>query len=229
MNKRNTILAVTSAALVLVLVMVAWFSLGRADDPSDASSQPPSTSPSATRSTPAASPSPSPSKRCTTTTDGFVPTRFTFEGGLEADEKVLSLPLDDKGLIPAPPPSEERTAAWWNGGPKPGTAGKTVLSIHTYRNGKALGNEMYADGTSHLQPGDLIKLHGDNGEVACYEFTEAKKIRVDEYDPDSDMMVDDEGDSEVVIIICWDFDKSVDESTGADPWHSRVLFYGKLV
>lgn len=225
-NTRNKIIAIVAAVVALILVVAGGLYLARPKDKPEAAP-----TPSASASAPASStvPSPSPSKKltCTTTTDGFVPVRYTFSGALKADEKVLSLGQDEEGNIAAPPPAEKRTAAWWNEGPKPGTPGKTVLSIHTYRNGKALGNEMYKDGTSQMKPGDEIKIYGENGEVACYKFTEAKKVMVDEYDPDSDVMVDFEGDSEVAIIICWDFDGKA-EDQGQEAWKSRVFFYGEL-
>lgn len=226
-NTRNKIIAIVAAVVVLALVVAGGLYLAKPKDRPEAASSPSASAPSQSA---AASPSASQSQglKCTTTTKGFTPVRYTFEGGLKADEKVLSLGQDKDGNIAAPPPSEKRTAAWWNEGPKPGTAGKTVLSIHTYRNGKALGNEMYADGKSHMNAGDLIKLYGENGEVACYEFTEAKKVMVEDYDPNSDVMVDFEGDSELAIIICWDFDKK-SEDAGGEPWKSRVFFYGKLV
>ena len=100
-------------------------------------------------------------------------------------------------------------------------AGKTVMSIHTYRKGGALGNEMFEGGKSALQPGDRIVLHGPDGQVACYDFLEAKKIDVTDYDPESDVMVDYEGDPLLTMIICWDHRK------GTDEWDSRVFFYAK--
>lgn len=160
---------------------------------------------------------------CSTTTGSFVPNRFTIDA-LNADEPVVALGQDAEGNIAAPPLDEPRMASWWNEGPRPGSdAGKAVLSIHTYRNGKALGNEMWAGEQSELKPGDLIKLYGPNGEVQCYEFTETKKVFVKDYDPNSDVMVDFEGDPMLAIIICWDFDAKTEN------WDSRIFFYGKPV
>lgn len=191
-----------------------------------ASSAPSSTEPS---------PSPSPSVPVAPTTaapmlegcepmdaSGFVPTRFQLENPT-ADERVLSLGLDSDGAIAAPPPNEPRTASWWNQGPRPGSsAGKVVLSIHTYRRGGALGNEMY-DGTPRLSAGDLITLTDDQGRKACYEFVEATKVWVDDYDPNSDVMVDFEGSPMLAIVICWDFDGATEN------WDSRIFFYAKPV
>ena len=50
--------------------------------------------------------------------------------------------FDENGNIAAPPKNLSHTASWWNAGPKPGSdAGKAVISVHTYRNGGALGND----------------------------------------------------------------------------------------
>lgn len=154
--------------------------------------------------------------------EGFVPTRFQMTNP-PADEEVLSLGLDDQGQIAAPPKNLPRTASWWNQGPRPGSdAGKVVMSIHTYRNGGALGNEMF-DGEPTMKPGDLITLTDAQGNKACYEFVEARKISVEDYDPDSDVMVDFDGPPLLTIIICWDFNKETED------WDSRVFFYAKPV
>lgn len=233
-NRNRTITIVIAVVAVLALVFGGlWFARPSQDssapEPPTAPTESVSPEASAESSEPA-SPSESVSaEQCTTTTDGFVPVRYTFEGSMQVDESIVALGEDEAGNIAAPPPAEKRTASWWENGPQPGQPGKSILSIHTYRNRGALGNEMYEGGASQLEPGDLITLYGENGEKACYEFTEAKKIMVTDYDPDSDVMIDFEGDSELAIIICWDFDEDADEDAGEDPWESRVFFYGKLV
>lgn len=157
------------------------------------------------------------------TPEGFVPVRYEIER-LGTDESVVSLGLDGDGAIAAPPKSEPSMASWWNEGPTAGAdAGKTVLSIHTYRRGGALGNALFEGGKSALQPGDRITLHGANGEVACYDFVEATKVFVEDYDPSSDVMVDFDGDPLLTMIICWDHRR------GTDEWDSRVFFYAKPV
>ena len=154
--------------------------------------------------------------------NGFIPTRYQMSNP-QADEAVLSLGVDSDGAIAAPPKSEPRTASWWNQGPRPGSeAGKPVLSIHTYRNGGALGNEMY-DGTPLMEAGDIIRLTDDEGRSACYEFVKADKIFMSDYDPDSDVMIDYDGDPLLTIVICWDFNSSTED------WDSRVFFYAQPI
>lgn len=231
MSKRNRLIVIVAGVVAIILVVAGGLYFAR---PSDAPEAAPSVSasPSGSESAATAPESTSPegtAYECTTAEEGFVPVRYTFEGSMEVDEAVLALGEDADGNIAAPPPAEKRTAAWWENGPLPATQGKTILSIHTYRNGGALGNEMYEGGESQLQPGDLIKLYSADGDVACYEFTEAKRIMVEDYDPESDVMIDFDGDPEVAIIICWDFNADANEEAGEDPWESRVFFYGSLV
>lgn len=150
-----------------------------------------------------------------------MPVRYEIER-FGIDEAVVSLGLDADGAIAAPPKSEPRTASWWNQGPTAGAQeGKTVLSIHTYRRGGALGNQMFEGGQSRLQAGDRIILHGAQGEVACYDFVEANKVMVADYDPSSTIMVDYNGDPLLTMIICWD------HRSGTDIWDSRVFFYAQ--
>lgn len=156
---------------------------------------------------------------CTAVTEGFVPNRYTIER-FGVDEPIVALDRDKDDNIAAPPLDEPRMASWWSGGPKPGAdKGKVVLSIHTYRTGNALGNELYQGGASQFQPGDVLKLYGDAGQVMCYQYTDAEKIFIDDYDPDSTVMLDADGAPALTIIICWDFIKST------KVWDSRVFFH----
>lgn len=209
---------------VVVVIAIAIFALIQPGAPVADPSVAPTASASPTATTPQATPSPVPTATtkgpagCTAVTEGFVPTRFTIER-FGVDEPVIALDLDENGSIAAPPKDEPRMASWWSGGPQPGAdKGKAVLSIHTYRNGNALGNELFLDGKSQFQPGDVLKLHGDDGQVMCYGYTDSLKLDVADYDPDSDVMVDFAGDPSLTIIICWDFEKST------EIWHSRVFF-----
>lgn len=239
------------AVLVLAVAGVAtWVALG-GDDDEVTQPLPPTVTPSMPNPEPADSPPASPSlfpspspatgeqteeqteeqaataapalAECGAVGEEFVPVRYTMENPA-VDASVVSLGLDADGAIAAPPKDQPTTASWWNQGPRAGAAaGKTVLSIHTYRSGGAQGNAMYEGGRVRLEPGDLIKLYGADGEVACYEFVEATKVWVDDYDPDSDIMVDFAGDPLLTIIICWD------HVSGTDDWASRIFFYAQPV
>lgn len=218
---RRLLIIVAALAVIVGIAAAVWW-------PAGGEQAAPAASVAATASdTPTGSPSPtsSPSATaasaagCTPVSEGFVPTRFAIPA-MDVDEPIVSLNLDEDGNIAAPPLDEPRMASWWNAGPQPGAGkGQAVLSVHTYRNGQALGNELYAGGEPALEPGDVIALTGDDGQVMCYEFTEALKIHVDDYDPDSTVMVDRDGDPRLAMIICWDFDAPT------EIWETRVFFY----
>lgn len=154
---------------------------------------------------------------------GFIPVRYTIERlGVDAD--VLALGVDEGGFVAAPPKNQPQTASWWSGGPAPGSGlGQVVLSIHTYQNGGAVGNQLYADGKSQLQPGDVLKLWDAAGRMGCYEYVADEKVMVSDYDQDSDVMVRLDGDPALAIIICWDHNKETDD------WDSRIFFRFKPV
>lgn len=219
--------AILAAITFLLVGFVFYSSLPRTPAALPAASPTPAVSSTptatATRST-SSSPSPSPSlsgaPACTTAESGFVPTRYTI-ASMGVDEPVVALGEDETGAIAAPPKNEPRMASWWKNGPQPGDAqGRAVLSIHTYRNGGALGNELFRpDGTTPLQPGDVITLHDDAGNTACYEFSHFVEIIAKDYDPSSDVMIDFEGEPSLVIIVCSAFEPET------EIWHNRVLFY----
>lgn len=239
-QRRTTVLI---ALLVLLVACAAtWAVIARNDTTTRTAPQPPapsstaslsegaSNSPSATGASADASATSSASAsasaasgECSPVGEGFEPVRYTLEDP-SVDAKVISLGTDAEGNIAAPPKDQPRTASWWNQGPRAGAdKGKTVLSIHTYRNGGAVGNMLYEGGRNQLEPGTMIKLYGADGQVACYEFVEATKVWVEDYDPDSTVMVDYEGNPLLTIIICWDLEQ------GTDFWASRIFFYFKPV
>ncbi|HSN43070.1 MAG TPA: class F sortase, partial [Propionibacteriaceae bacterium] len=93
-----------------------------------------------------------------------------------------------------------------------------LLTIHTYRNGGALGNAMNSD--QGLEPGDIIRLSDASGTTVCYRYREALKVMIkDYYDAPPDILYDNTGDPEVAIIICWDFNKTT------KLWDSRIIYY----
>ncbi len=232
-GKQSRLLPILIGIAVVVVVVIAaiWAIIGGnnsasptvEDTKTAAVAASPSGSAGTTASTSQAAETPAEEKCQPINAEGFVPTRFVIPK-LGADEEVLALGVNEEGAIEAPPKNLPRTAAWWNQGPRPGSdKGKTVFSIHSYRTGKALGNEMFSNGESQLKPGDRLDVYGVNGEKACYEYVEAKKIEVADYDPDSDVMVDFEGDPLLTAITCTDFEGD------SEIWKSRVFFYFKPV
>ncbi|MFT3887253.1 MAG: class F sortase [Arachnia sp.] len=222
--QRTLLLTIAALLVAALLVTAGWAFFGNRPEAPTAASTPSSSSPVSTTPAPSPSSTPSPSTTpsCTTADGEFVPTSFSIEG-FGDDYPVVALNLDEHGNIAAPPKNESHAASWWSGGPKPGSAaGKAVLSVHTYRSGGALGNEMYSDDGPSIKPGDIIRLTAD-GKVQCYEFTDATKMWVKDYDPSSDAMVDFDGDPQLLIIICWDFDPATEN------WDSRIFFHATPV
>lgn len=139
------------------------------------------------------------------------------------DAPVMSVGEDSDGAAGAPPKDLPNAVGWFKDGPKVGSdKGKVVLTIHTYRQGGALGNQLYEPKTG-LQPGDLIEISDAAGVTQCYKFTHSIKVFVKDYDPDSDILYDYEGKPEIAIVICWDFDWNRED------WDSRVIFYAEPV
>ncbi|MDF1487891.1 class F sortase [Tessaracoccus caeni] len=234
-SQRRVRYAVIAVVAVILVALVYYLSRpdGQNTEPKPTGSVSMVTEPSATSSpAPAASPSPSvsvadspPAGCVTTATEGFTPTRYTIES-LDVDEPVVSLPLTDDGSIPAPPKREARVAAWWNEGPIPGDdEGRVILSIHTYRNGGALGNELLDEKTDKtpLKKGDIIALHDDKGNTACYEYADFTEIVAADYDPNSDVMIKEDGAPSLVLIICTAFDWDT------EIWENRALFYADAI
>ena len=223
-NRKVQIGIAVVAILLAVALTLIWVLQPKNDNPSQVGSAPAASTNAAdgtaVTSSPASSAAPAASPGACSATDdaGFVPTSYSIEKlGVEAN--VLSMPRESDGSAPAPPPSESQAAAWWNEGPAAGSnAGQVVLAIHTYQNGEAVGNQLYKDGTSQLQAGDVLKLTGSDGRTACYQFTEDQKIAEADFDPTSDILERRTGDPALAIVICWDHNK---ETNG---WDSRIFF-----
>ncbi|MGA4508558.1 class F sortase [Propionibacteriaceae bacterium G1746] len=152
----------------------------------------------------------------------IVPTKFSIDR-MKVNSPVLSLGEDESGAAAAPPKNASHSVAWWKNGPAIGSSkGHAVLSIHTYQNGQALGNELY-DQSAGFKTNDLVRLVDDQGRTQCYTLEKTTKVWVKDYDPNSDVLYKFDGAPRAVIVICWDYNKSSKE------WDSRILYYLKPV
>lgn len=146
------------------------------------------------------------------------PKKFQIEK-MKVNSPMMSLGEDEDGAAAAPPKNEGYSVGWWKNGPKVGSKqGHAVLTIHTYRSGGALGNDLY-DQKKGLKPGDVIKMSDDQGNVQCYKMERLLKVYVKDYDPNSDILYKNDGAPQAVIVICWDF------NWGTEDWDSRILYY----
>lgn len=159
--------------------------------------------------------------QCPTTENApFVPTTFAIPSK-DISMKVLSLGLDANGAAAAPPDTEPRLLSWFNLGPKPGSAeGQVLITGHTFKNSMAIGNELNA---GLLTPGDVVVVSDDNGNSACYQYTHDLKIRLVDYDPQSNLIYDNYGDPRLAIIVCADWAWTSQNSD------SRILYYFNLL
>lgn len=173
--------------------------------------------------TPAATPTPTPtpsSDQCTTATGGFQASTLEIPD-LGVTSHVMSVAYDDEGNPGAPPLDDAQGTAWFNGSAEVGSdQGTSMLNIHTYRNGGALGNQLLDE----LSNGATLELTDGSGNTACYEVYERVKVHVDTVtDAELDRLHADGGDPEAVIVVCDDF--NWDEEF----WETRVLWYAKKV
>lgn len=212
-------LSIGAVVLIVIAILISWLVFRDSGEAAGPSPEPTSASGPASAT---ATPLPD-GEQCTALGDGFVPTEFEIPGS-DVISPVLSLGRDENDAAAAPPVDASHTTGWFNEGPRAGSAaGKVLLTIHTYRQGGALGNEMYEDGPKQVQEGDRMLLRDAEGNVACYEVSGIEKIWVDEYDPASDVIYDNDGAPQIAIVICWDFNYST------EAWDSRIVYYADPV
>lgn len=174
--------------------------------------------------TPAPSGTPSPTPTGCQPHKPIVPVKFTVER-MQVNSPVLSLGWDpNTGAAAAPPDKDAYTVGWLNEGPKPGSdKGNVVLTSHTYHVGRALGNDLY-DAANGLRAGDLITMSDASGYTVCYHFREALKVWLADYaKAPSNVLYDNDGRSQLALIVCWDWDWKARMS------QSRIIFYADPV
>lgn len=230
-RRPGRVILIVALALALVLGLVALWWLNRekttgGDVPvwSPTPSASPTSTPRPTTPKPTAvgsasvkSSAPPPAPGCMAAAAPITPAKFSI-ADMKVDAPVLSLGTDSSGAPAAPPKNASHTVGWWTEGPKIGASkGNAILTIHTYRNGGALGNELNA--STGLKPGMVVRLSDSSGKTMCYKYERALKIWVKDYDPNSNVLFDDNGKPQAVIVICWDFNR------GTEEWDSRILYY----
>ena len=133
---------------------------------------------------------------------------------------MISVGRDADGAAGAPPGDQPETIAWFNEGPRVGSAaGQVVLTSHTYHLGGAFGNELN-DGL--LQIGDVILINDAAGNAACYSYSGSAHVLVAEYDPDSDLVYSYDSSPRFALVVCSDY------TPGGDTL-GRMIYYGELM
>ena len=133
---------------------------------------------------------------------------------------MLSLGLDADGAAGAPPGDAAYTMAWYNEGPALGSKeGKALLTAHTYRQGGAIGNDLNG---GLLKVGDVVKFTDQDGSTACYRYTNNYRLLEADYDENSDIVYDSNGEPQFALVVCSDYDAQGNAL-------GRIIYYGSLV
>ena len=232
MQKRALVGISILVVLAVIGVILVWQSTQTNRDSASVPVYTPATTPSSRASSPAAptsarpasTTSPAPAKvpaGCMPTLKEIEGTQFSIDQ-MSVKVPMMSLGEDESGAAAAPPKDASHVVGWWKNGPKIGSdKGHAILTIHTYQNGRALGNELNAkDG---FQTGDLVRISDARGNTQCYTLERSLKVWVKDYDPNSDVLYKYDGAPLAVIVICWDYNRMAKE------WDSRILYYLKPV
>lgn len=242
---RNRLLA--GISILVVLLLLGGFVIWQGRDTTEATASPTPQQPesaatetsavrnatTASATTPAGastgSGSATPSAPAAAVPAGCMPTLTEIEATsfaidqMKVKAPMISLGEDESGAAAAPPKDASHTVGWWKNGPKVGSRqGHAILTIHTYQNGKALGNELH-DQKNGFKDGDLVRMTDARGNTQCYTLERSMKLWVKDYDPNSDVLYNFTGEPRAVIVICWDYDVMGKE------WDSRILYYLKPV
>lgn len=242
---RNRLLA--GISILVVLLLLGGFVIWQGRDTTEATASPTPQQPesaatetsavrnatTASATTPASastgSGSATPSSPAAAVPAGCMPTLTEIEATsfaidqMKVKAPMISLGEDESGAAAAPPKDASHTVGWWKNGPKVGSRqGHAILTIHTYQNGKALGNELH-DQKNGFKDGDLVRMTDARGNTQCYTLERSMKLWVKDYDPNSDVLYNFTGEPRAVIVICWDYDVMGKE------WASRILYYLKPV
>lgn len=154
---------------------------------------------------------------CTTAQGSFVPSQVRMDEGrfdIQALDQVETV-VDGRTILTSPDPldANPRVFAWDRQSARPGSArGNVLLTAHTYPDGSALGNQLYAD----LQPGDTLQLAGPTG-VACYQVRERQEVPIADYP--LERVYDWDGSPQAIITVCSGL------RLGPGDWTKRTLWF----
>jgi sortase (surface protein transpeptidase) len=106
--------------------------------------------------------------------NGIHPERIVIPAiGVDAD--VIDLGLQDDGTMEVP--TDFAQAGWFDRGPEPGRVGPAVIAGHVDdRSGPAVFFRLH-----QLVPGDLIEVHGEDGEVVVFAVRGSEQHAKDEF------------------------------------------------
>jgi hypothetical protein len=125
--------------------------------------------------------------------NGIDPERIVIPAiGVDAD--VIDLGLEDDGSMEVP--TDFSQTGWFDRGPKPGRVGPAVIAGHVDdRTGPAVFFRL-----AELEPGDLIEVHGEDGEIVVFAVRESEQHPKDAF-PTEEVYAGTPG-SELRLITC---------------------------
>jgi LPXTG-site transpeptidase (sortase) family protein len=156
------------------------------------------TTPAAPAATTTAAPSPDEPR-------GFVPERVTIDA-LGVDAPVLALDRADDGTQEVP----ERLDAtgWWQGGSEVGGPGSAAIVGHTSSTGGAVFDRL-----GDLEPGDRVRVDGDDGQEATFVVRRVETVPVAEFSRVAARVYARRGPSILALMTCGDYQGGAFRST----------------
>jgi len=111
---------------------------------------------------------------------------------------TLSVPFTGAGVDP------RRSFAWQVDNPRVGAPGLQYFATHTYIGSVAIGNLLGKSGGA--KKGDIIKVYGASGQVACYQVSDV--LLYDVASVPSSLLNAQPAHSEMLIEFCWSYNSS---------------------
>ncbi len=141
--------------------------------------------------------------------------------GVNAPVQTFGL---DENAVPVVPTGQDArdVVAWYEFSAKPGTGGNAVFAGHVTWNGRAV---FYNLGT--VQPGDTIRLRGQDGTEVLYNVTSV--FSVDPDDPDSLKVMYQTDKDVITIITCGGSFTDTNDPVYGGEYNQRLVVRGDLM
>lgn len=123
-----------------------------------------------------------------------VPTSIELAGSRNPI-RVVPIGVTAQGVLE--PPADISTAGWWVAGPRPGRAGRAVITGHIDSASAGLGAFAALD---LLHPGDPITLAEADGRILHFRVTDRQEIQKTQLDPR--LLQQTENPSDLLLVTC---------------------------
>lgn len=153
---------------------------------------------------------------CSTAGSAITPVRLKVTS-VDVDVPVDAKPLNADGSLPVPVDDtgyDARWAATWvNASPRPGSAGVSDFTTHSFHEGDAPGNRL-----TNVKTGDEIQIYDSRGRRLCYTVTSAS-LDFSESKLPFDQLYDSTGGQRLAIIFCTHY------SWATGTWRKRGVIF----